>query len=127
MIFIFLAQNIEFIRISENISKTELRKRLGISRQAIQQYELGEVTPSLNTLISISNMFNYSLDELVFYDISSGERSSECINCAYRELTNLLEDLQVQKDIISKSIREVKNTRDLLKETLSKKQLKALK
>lgn len=127
MIFIFLAQNIEFIRISENISKTELRRRLGISRQAIQQYELGEVTPSLNTLISISNMFNYSLDELVFDDISTGERSRECINYAYRELTNLLEDLQVQKDIISKSICEVKNTRDLLKETLSKKQLKALK
>lgn len=50
------------------LSQEQLAEQLGVSRQAISKWEAGKAMPESNTLISISNYFNVSLDYLVKED-----------------------------------------------------------
>ncbi len=43
----------------------ETAKTVGISRQALSNYERGVREPSLKILITLSNLYQVSLDELV--------------------------------------------------------------
>ncbi|NFO05303.1 helix-turn-helix domain-containing protein [Clostridium botulinum] len=47
------------------LTMKELGKSLGVSEQAISQYELGKRTPSLEVLIKISKVFSISYSELI--------------------------------------------------------------
>lgn len=46
-------------------SQEDLAKKLNISRQAISKWELGESYPYIEKLISLSELFNITLDELI--------------------------------------------------------------
>ena len=57
------------------LSQEQLAEQLGVSRQAISKWEAGKAMPESNTLISISNYFNVSLDCLVKEDYSATEKA----------------------------------------------------
>lgn len=57
------------------LSQEQLAEQLGVSRQAISKWESGKAIPERNTLISISNYFNVSLDYLVKKDYSVTEKA----------------------------------------------------
>ena len=46
------------LRETHKISQTALAKKLGVSRQAVSQYETGETKPSLEVLYGIAEFFN---------------------------------------------------------------------
>lgn len=54
------------IRLSNNLTQTQLAKILETTKQAISLYESGKSTPSIFILIKISEYFNISIDSLVF-------------------------------------------------------------
>ncbi len=54
------------LRKMKGMSQEELGSKLNVSRQTISKWELGESTPELEKLISISDYFEISMDELVF-------------------------------------------------------------
>lgn len=65
-------QKLLSLRKVKGLSQDELGSQLKVSRQTISKWELGETTPELEKLISISELFNISLDELV-----KGEAASD--------------------------------------------------
>ena len=61
-----LARNVREARISQNLTQEVMAERTGLSVPQYSQIELGNKSPSLNTLIQISEVLNMSLDALVF-------------------------------------------------------------
>ena len=59
------AENLIALRRSRNWSQEELRQRLGVTRQTVSKWELGQTTPELEKLVELARLFDKSLDELV--------------------------------------------------------------
>lgn len=53
------------LRKSKKLSQEDLANELGVARQTISKWELGETTPEMDKLIKISEIFKISLDDLV--------------------------------------------------------------
>ena len=64
------------LRKQKGLSQEELAGRLNVSRQTISKWEVGESTPDMDNLVSISELFGVSLDELVLDKTSEKEQPS---------------------------------------------------
>ena len=53
------------LRKKNNLSQEGLAEKVGVARQTISKWELGETSPDLQQAKKISQIFNVSLDELV--------------------------------------------------------------
>ena len=61
-----LSNNIYTYRTANNWSQAELADMLGVSRQSVSKWENGMATPDLDKLIKMKELYNVSLDDLVF-------------------------------------------------------------
>lgn len=59
------------LRKKEGLSQEELAEKLGVTRQTISKWELGETSPDIKEAKELSNIFHISLDELVGNDIKN--------------------------------------------------------
>jgi transcriptional regulator with XRE-family HTH domain len=57
-------------RLKHNLSQEELAIKLNISRQSVSKWELEKGYPNIETLITLSDLFNISIDELIKGDNS---------------------------------------------------------
>ena len=53
------------------LSQEELAEQVGVARQTISKWELGETSPDIKQAKELSKIFNISLDELVSNDIKN--------------------------------------------------------
>ena len=67
------AENLQTIRKNNYLSQEELAEMLGVSRQAVSKWELGEGYPEVEKLIILSNKLNVSLDSLMGGSIPKNE------------------------------------------------------
>lgn len=65
MAHIQLARNLYTLRKSVNLTQEALSEQLNLSRQAYSNYERGNRTPDLDTLITICQYFCITMDELI--------------------------------------------------------------
>ncbi|WP_423831830.1 helix-turn-helix domain-containing protein [Streptococcus equinus] len=63
-----LSKNIKKHRLMKDMSQNELALRIGVSHQAISKWEIGENFPDFMSLISLAQLFEVSLDSLVYQD-----------------------------------------------------------
>lgn len=69
------------IRMNSGFTQQKTADALGMTLRSYQRYEGGHCEPSLNTLISIADLFDVSLDYLLCRDDfiqSHGVSSDEC-------------------------------------------------
>lgn len=59
------AQKLQELRKGAGLSQEELAERLGVSRQSVSKWELGQAYPETEKIIEISRMFDVSLDVLL--------------------------------------------------------------
>lgn len=64
---IFLVENLKKLRIKHKISQKQLADVIGVSQQSINKYENHNIEPDIDTLKSLANYFNTSIDYLVGY------------------------------------------------------------
>lgn len=65
-----LNQQIQKLRKTLHLSQEQLAEQVGVSRQTISKWELGETAPDIKQAEILSQIFNVSLDELVGNDIT---------------------------------------------------------
>ncbi len=63
-----LAGNIQMLRRKMNLSQEELAEKCQVSRQAVTKWENGESVPTIDKLISLADLYEMTLDELVGRD-----------------------------------------------------------
>ena len=64
-----IGKNIMNLRKKNGFSQEELAGKIGVARQTISKWELGETSPDLKQSKELSKIFNVSLDELTDNDI----------------------------------------------------------
>jgi len=60
-----IEEKILILRKQHNLSQEQLAERVGVSRQSISKWELGEATPDLNNIVRLSEVLNVSTDYLL--------------------------------------------------------------
>lgn len=60
-----LGQRIKEEREKRNLTQDQLAQTLNVSRQAISKWELGTAYPDIERLITLSDFFDISLDNLI--------------------------------------------------------------
>lgn len=55
------------------LSQEEVAEKLGVSRQTISKWELGETLPDIQQSKRLSNLYHLTLDELINFDIDVKE------------------------------------------------------
>lgn len=66
-----LAKNIRHLRTKGQMTQSELAEKLGLQRTMISAYEDGRSEPKLSTLSVICQLFQVSLEELLYHDIEA--------------------------------------------------------
>ena len=57
-----ISKKLKLLRETHNLTQEELASKLKLSRSAISNYESGTRTPDIETLYSICNFYNITLD-----------------------------------------------------------------
>lgn len=117
------SENLKYLRLKNNISQTQLAKSIGITRQALSKYELGDTDPNLYTLIKISNYFNCSIDSLVFGSVKLTDNSLKLdLDCFEREI----ETIQKTAILLESKLNSLRHSINTLKKSSSIANLKHL-
>ena len=58
-------EKIIMLRKNKNLSQEDLGNELGVARQTISKWELGETAPEMDKLIKMSEIFEITLDDLI--------------------------------------------------------------
>ena len=66
-----IGKKIMDLRKKNGLSQEELAEKVGVARQTISKWELGETSPDLKQSKELSKIFKVSLDELTDNDISN--------------------------------------------------------
>lgn len=64
-----IGNKISELRKKKGLSQEELAEKVGVARQTISKWELGETSPDIKQSKELSKIFNISLDELTNNDI----------------------------------------------------------
>lgn len=75
-------ENLQSIRKKNHLSQEALAEMLGVSRQAVSKWELGEGYPEVDKLLILSKKLNISIDSLLGREnttISEEGKTSETI------------------------------------------------
>lgn len=75
--FMQIGEKIKFLRMQNNLTQSELAKQLNVSSQAVSNWERQKGYPDIGNLITLSDKFELSLDELIKEDIDFKERLLE--------------------------------------------------
>ncbi|MDY3528635.1 helix-turn-helix transcriptional regulator [Riemerella anatipestifer] len=63
-------ENIKYIRESNKLSQSEFGQIIEKGASLVSAYEKGISVPPLNIILKIAEKFNYSIDELVYYNLN---------------------------------------------------------
>ncbi|MCL2580606.1 MAG: helix-turn-helix domain-containing protein [Oscillospiraceae bacterium] len=70
------SEKLQQLRREHGLSQEMLAERLDVSRQAVSKWESGQAYPEMDKLLSLCNIFNVSLDDLVRDgEMTRGERA----------------------------------------------------
>ena len=73
-----IGQNIKYYRIDKHLSQEALAEKTNLSAKYISHLELGNRTPSVDSLIKIANALNVSTDLLLFDLVDSSYKDKNC-------------------------------------------------
>lgn len=122
-----LKRKIEFgralkeLRNSKKLNQQELAKRLGVTQATISKYEKGENFPTFEILVQLSEIFDVSLDELVY---KARPAAADVIEQNQQFLDDVLNDMPLE-ELISKYNIQIDGRRATLDE--AKKAINAIR
>ena len=72
-----ISTNLKYLRKKKGLTQLELRTILGYTRSTWSNYENGLTNPSIEDLITISNFFGVTLDDMIMNDLPARIPSNE--------------------------------------------------
>ena len=71
-----IGKKIQEHREKKRLSQEELADKIGISRQSVSKWELGQALPDIDKIVTLSKLFEITTDELLLTE------EGECQSCA---------------------------------------------
>ena len=75
-----LSENLKYYRKKIGLRQQDIANLLNLDRSSYSFYETGKTTPTLDTLIKLTTIFNITLDELVGVEKNNGLKVAEPIS-----------------------------------------------
>jgi len=70
----FLGRNLQYLRgVHGGMTQEKLAEKMGVSRQTVSKWESGEVTPEIDKLFALADLFACKLDALLRTDMTAWE------------------------------------------------------
>lgn len=91
------AEHLTSLRKQRGWSQEELGSQIGVTRQTVSKWEMGQSTPELEKLVELSRLFGMSIDRLVGLE----ETGEEGIASSYRQTRSEMRSLGVYYEYIS--------------------------
>lgn len=66
-----ISERIKFLREQQNMTQSELARKLSITRSSVNAWEMGISVPSTQFIVELANIFKISTDYLLGVDASS--------------------------------------------------------
>ena len=92
-----LSQRIRELRVAQGYSQVTLAKRLGVSKQAVSNWENDNIQPSIEMLIAISRFFMVSTDYLLGIDNKKYIEVSMLTEKQIAHIQMIIEDISAEK------------------------------
>lgn len=73
---IFFNSNLKFLREKNNMSRTELAKKLNVHQSTVSRWENGEMGATVDNAVDISKVLNIPLPDLIGRDLRLSENNS---------------------------------------------------
>lgn len=70
-----ISKNLIYLRKINHLSLEEVADKIGVSRQAVAKWESGDTIPDIMNCLSLSNLYDVSVDDLLHYDGETEEIS----------------------------------------------------
>lgn len=74
------SEQIKKLRLEKNITQQEMADKIGVSRQAVSNWENDKNLPDIEMLITISQVFHLTLDELILGGKDMNNMTKKLIN-----------------------------------------------
>ncbi len=91
-----LNKRIHDLRVAQGYSQVALAKRLGVSKQAVSNWENDNIQPSIEMLIRLADLFSVSTDYLLGREAALRVDLSDLDEKAAGHLLLLIDDLRRQ-------------------------------
>ena len=91
------AEHLMTLRRQRGWSQEELGDQIGVTRQTVSKWEMGQSTPELEKLVELSRLFGMSIDQLVGLKETDGEG----VDSSYRHAQSKVRPLGVYYEYIS--------------------------
>lgn len=75
MFMLLLASNIKYLRKQKKVTQQDIGDAVGVSYNAVSNYENGKFFPTAEVLVKICEFFGVSSDDLLLRDLSTGEQA----------------------------------------------------
>lgn len=87
-----LSDKIILLRKKNNLTQEELAEKLGVSRQSVSKWEMGNSIPDINKIIQLSDVFGVKTDYLLKDEIDDIEYSDDTVEELEHKKTISVED-----------------------------------
>lgn len=87
-----LSDKIILLRKKNNLTQEELAEKLGVSRQSVSKWEMGNSIPDINKIIQLSDVFGVKTDYLLKDEIDDIEYSDDTVEELEAKKTITVED-----------------------------------
>lgn len=92
-----LSKKLTLLRQQNKLSQSEVARRIGISSSAVSAYEAGQISPSLETLVKLANLFHVSTDYLLGVDYPRDKAVLDTSGLNKQQLTVLQDLIDIMK------------------------------
>lgn len=92
-----LSKKLTLLRQQNKLSQSEVARRIGISSSAVSAYEADQISPSLETLVKLANLFHVSTDYLLGVDYPRDKAVLDTSGLNKQQLTVLQDLIDIMK------------------------------
>ena len=92
-----IVQKLTLLRQQNKLSQSEVARRIGVSSSAVSAYEADQISPSLETLVKLANLFHVSTDYLLGVDYPRDKAVLDTSGLNKQQLTVLQNLIDIMK------------------------------
>jgi transcriptional regulator with XRE-family HTH domain len=74
---LYLPENIAYLRKRNKMTQRELSNRMLVTRSTVSKWESGTYEPEINSLKRLSEVFDTSIDDLIFINLEKKDQLSQ--------------------------------------------------
>lgn len=86
-----VSSTLRTLRKANGFTQKQIADKLNIDRSTYSYYELGKISPSISSLVTLSELYGITLDEMVHYE-SSPAYNRAANSAAVYEVNNILSE-----------------------------------